>query len=93
VNFGRSGLELFVDRQPSRGGVVGLIGSNCAVPVVCGTETTTLGLTGSENPWVIGASTEESSEGSTDALVLPFRSGQVDAFFIRTATRAFDLGG
>ncbi|MEQ8279247.1 MAG: LamG-like jellyroll fold domain-containing protein [Deltaproteobacteria bacterium] len=89
VNFGPGGLELYVDGDSSlQFGFVGYRGSNCNDNVNCG-GITNGGMAGNNDPLVIGATSEDSSAGTTDDLDDPFRGGRLDALRISSARRNF----
>ena len=85
VNFGGSGgFDLYVDGVPT----------NETADIICGTTTEkcgvdiTTGINGNDNPWVIGAHTWTSAEGSPDPLKSPF-NGLVDSVRLSKVRRKF----
>ena len=84
VNFGTGGLQLFVD------GVVAKRTDQViakSLTLTCGTSSN-LGIAGNDNPWVLGASTHQSVEGTATPTSYPF-DGAIDSFRISKARRAF----
>lgn len=87
VSFGPPSFELFVDGVAStRTDSVGLIGIGCGTPVPCGGASTS-GIDGTDNPWIIGASADASTEGMGNNLALPFREGRIDSLRISSIRR------
>jgi len=85
VNFGGSGgLKFYVD---------GKLASR-TTSIVCGTDTTTCGdtatagISGNDNPWVLGAASWTSTEGAATPVKNPL-AGRIDSFRISKATRIF----
>jgi hypothetical protein len=85
VNFGgNGGLKLYVD---------GKLAAR-TTDIVCGTSTTSCGsstsngIAGNDNPWVVGGSIWTSSEGTADPVTLPL-NGKVDSFRISKVRRTF----
>ena len=83
VNFGPPGLELFVDgeratrQQPTR-----FVGFD----IPCGTDSPR-GISGNQNPWLLGADSSQSSEGSAEFVRGFLLGGAVDHLVIRSARR------
>jgi hypothetical protein len=92
VNFGgAAGLQLFVDGTPAtRTGTViyskhGV--TTCAHEMTCGTNVSG-GIDGNSNPWVIGAISFASTEGTTDQISHHL-GGTIDALRISATPRSF----
>lgn len=91
VNFGAAGLQLFVDGTLAiRTGTVvyskhGV--STCAHEMTCGTNVSG-GIDGNSNPWVIGAISFASTEGTTDQISHHL-GGTIDALRVSAAPRSF----
>ena len=83
-NFGAPGTELYVDGQ-----LATRTGDPRVETVVpeCG-GTTTDGIAGNEQPWVLGYDTSRSGD-ALDGLIQHFDQGCLDAFSISAARRDF----
>jgi hypothetical protein len=80
VNFGAPGLQLFVNDAEQMG-----IHPNIVVPTsACGRNTTD-GIDGNENPWVLGASSDGSVEGTADPFERTAQGVAIDAFRVSRA--------
>lgn len=89
INFGPGGLDLYVDGvRGERVGRIGLDGVNCNSDISCGGQSTD-GLSGNQNPWILGASSQSSPAGSNSNLSSPFRGGAIDRLRISSSTRSF----
>ncbi len=89
INFGPGGLDLYVDGvRGERVGRIGLDGANCNSDISCGGQSTD-GLSGNQNPWILGASSQNSPAGSNSNLSSPFRGGAIDRLRISSSTRSF----
>ncbi|MFO0725284.1 MAG: LamG-like jellyroll fold domain-containing protein [Myxococcota bacterium] len=89
LNFGAPGLELYIDGTAANHvGALGLGGANCSSRVPCD-GTTTGGIDGVREAWILGASNEASAAGTTNNLSLPLRGGAIDRLRISNARRAF----
>jgi hypothetical protein len=86
VNFGAGGLQLFVDGKLATGTQT-VHTSGCTHAAVCGGSTTG-GIDGNANPWVIGASSMSSSEGKAEP-VDHHLGGALDEVRISSVTRTF----
>ena len=85
VNFGgTAGLQLYID---------GALATRTA-SIICGTDTTTCGdtatkgISGNDNPWVLGAAAWTSDEGLATPVSLPL-AGRIDSFRVSKANRSF----
>ena len=85
VNFGGTGgLKFYVD---------GLLASRTA-SITCGTTVNTcgaaatVGISGNDNPWVLGAATWHSTEGAATPVDAPLK-GQIDSFRLSKSNRSF----
>jgi hypothetical protein len=91
INFGpKTGLELFVNGQQAneKGGVKWIAPSQpCTYGLTCGSSTTG-GIDGNDNPWVIGDSSQASQEGQATPLIAPL-GGIIDHVRISSTTRSF----
>jgi len=88
INLGPPDLQLFVDGEE-----VAKIGTPIDIPrydvnVDCDASTT-LGIAGNDNPWVVGASARTSTEGQATPVGLPSRVA-VDNLRISNRRRDFD---
>jgi hypothetical protein len=86
VNFGKGGLELYVDGVPANRTDKYVVSP---VTLKCGTSTEE-GIDGNQNPWVLGASSHLSAEGVATPITYPFK-GAIDSFRISNVRR--DFGG
>jgi hypothetical protein len=89
VNFGGpDSLELFLDGHS--GQFLGDVefGATCITSYACG-GATAAGIDGNDNPWVLGAASVASTEGTIDNITAYFH-GAVDSLRISKARRAFD---
>jgi hypothetical protein len=88
VNFGPAGFDLYVDGdRATRTGSLGFRGNNCVTPITCG-GTTTAGLDGNDNPFVVGAE-NIAMPGAADDLDLPLRQGRIDGLRISSQNRTY----
>ncbi len=88
LNFGAGGFALYIDGGQAQGAQSqGLFGGNCNETITCGTSTTA-GLQNSTQPWILGASSHDSPNGSGN-LSLPLRAGRVDNLRLSSAPRIF----
>ena len=85
VNFGGTGgLKVYVNGTLA----------NRTSSITCGTtvttcgDTATVGISGNDNPWVLGAATWQSTEGSATPVNAPLK-GQIDSFRLSKSNRSF----
>jgi hypothetical protein len=85
ANFGAGGLTLQVDGVlATRTDTI----NSCGLKLQCGTSTS-LGIDGNDNPWVLGVSSQKSAEGSATPTTNPFH-GAIDSFRISSKRRSFN---
>jgi hypothetical protein len=83
VNFGPGGLELYVDGQRAQR----TDKLPCGSAYQCG-ATTTSGIDGNTNPWVVGATAMTSADGAATPIDNPLQ-GAIDSLRISKVRRTF----